>query len=112
MARLRIKIELNPGGVGVRLDKLAKISEEFEKFLRSLAQDCGTSIELGEWLAKDFYDGSFGSMVEYVKHVEVQEAVKLSSAVRNRKTGTTETTNTTNLMQIVAHMRSIPIIRI
>jgi hypothetical protein len=82
MARLRLKIELNPGGVGVRLDKLAKISEEIEKFLRSLAQDCGTTITLGEWLAKDFYDGSFGSSVEFVKNVEPPAANKFNRGLR------------------------------
>jgi hypothetical protein len=82
MARLRLKIELNPGGVGVRLDKLAKISEEVEKFLRSLAQDCGASISLGDWLAKDFYNGSFGSVVEYVKTVEHEAASKFNTGLR------------------------------
>lgn len=82
MARLRIKIELNPGGVGVRLDKLAKISEEIEKFLRSLAGDCGAAIAPGEWLAKDFYDGSFGSVVEYAKHVEAPTAHKFNDGLR------------------------------
>jgi hypothetical protein len=82
VARLRIKIELNPGGVGVRFDKLAKISEEVEKFLRSLAQDCGTPVFPGEWLAKDFYDGSFGSVVEYVKNVEAPAAVKFNAGLR------------------------------
>jgi len=82
MARLRLKIELNPGGVGVRLDKLAKISEEVEKFLRSLAQDCGTPISPGEWLAKDFYDGSFGSLIEFVKNVETPSAAKFNSGLR------------------------------
>ncbi len=82
MARLRIKIELNPGGVGVRLDKLGKISEEVEKFLRSLAHDCGTAVEPGEWLAKDFYDGSFGSQVEFVRNVETPEAVKFNNGIR------------------------------
>lgn len=82
MARLRIKIELNPGGVGVRLDKLAKITEEVEKFLRSLAQDCGAAVAPGEWLAKDFYDGSFGSQVEFVRNVEPPEAVKFNNGIR------------------------------
>jgi hypothetical protein len=82
MARLRIKIELNPGGIGVRLDKLAKISDKVEKFLRSLDNDCGTSVSPGEWLAKDFYDGSFGSAVEYVKNVEAPAAVKFNAGIR------------------------------
>jgi hypothetical protein len=82
MARMRIKYELNPGGVGVRLDKLAKISEEFEKFLRSLAQDCGAPVSFGEWLARDFYNGSFGSLVEYVNNVELPTAVKFNAGIR------------------------------
>jgi hypothetical protein len=44
--------------------------------------DCGTSISPGEWLAKDFYDGSFGSVVEFVKNVEPPEAVKFNSSIR------------------------------
>jgi hypothetical protein len=82
MARMRIKYELNPGGVGVRLDKLAKISEEFEKFLRSLAEDAGAKVAIGEWLAKDFYDGSFGSQVEYVRNVEPHVAIKFNEGIR------------------------------
>ena len=82
MARMRIKYELNPGGVGVRLDKLAKISEEFEKFLRSLANDCGAPVALGGWLAKDFYDGSFGSQIEYLSNVEAAAANKFNSGIR------------------------------
>ena len=82
MARLRIKIELNPGGVGIRLDKLAKISEELEKFLRSLAIDCGTPIVAGDWLAKDFYDSSFGSSVEYMGNVETPAAIKFNNGLK------------------------------
>lgn len=82
MARLRIKIELNPGGVGVRLDKLAKITEEVEKFLRFLASDCGAPVAPGEWLATDFYDGSFGSNVEYVNTVEPPQAMKFNNGLR------------------------------
>jgi hypothetical protein len=82
MARIRLKIELNPGGIGVRLDKLAKISEQMEKFLRSLAADCGALVAMGDFLAKDFYDGSFGSVVEYVKSVEHGTAIKFNSGIR------------------------------
>lgn len=66
MARIRFKIELNPGGDGVRLDKLAKITGELEKFLRQLAQDSGIEIKPEEWIARDFYDGSVGATIEYV----------------------------------------------
>jgi len=82
VARIRLKIELNPGGVGVRLDKLAKISTEVEKFIRLLAIDAGASPQLGDFVAKDFYDGSFGSVVEYANNVDASAAVKFNGGLR------------------------------
>ena len=43
MARLRIRIELNRGGVGVPLRKFANLVDEAKKFLRLLAEDIGRS---------------------------------------------------------------------
>lgn len=82
MTRIRLKIELNPGGEGVRLDKLAKISMEIEKFIRFLATDVGASPQLGDFVAKDFYDGSFGSVVEYVNNVDPAAAMRFNSGLR------------------------------
>lgn len=82
MTRIRLKIELNPGGVGVRLDKLAKISTEIEKFIRLLASDAGATPQPGELLAKDFYEGSFGSVIEYVHNVDPLAAVKFNQGLR------------------------------
>ncbi len=82
MTRIRLKIELNPGGVGVRLDKLAKISTEIEKFIRLLAIDAGAEPQLGDFVAKEFYDGSFGSVVEYVNNVDPAAAVNFNSGLR------------------------------
>ncbi len=82
MTRIRLKIELNPGGVGVRLDKLAKISTEVEKFIRLLASDAGVTPQPGELLARDFYEGSFGSVIEYVHNVEPSAAVKFNQGLR------------------------------
>jgi hypothetical protein len=82
VTRIRLKIELNPGGEGVRLDKLAKISTEIEKFIRLLATDAGASPQLGDFVAKDFYDGSFGSVVEYINNVDPTAAVKFNSGLR------------------------------
>lgn len=82
MTRIRLKIELNPGGVGVRLDKLAKISTEVEKFVRLLAVDAGVSPALGDFVAKDFYEGSFGSVVEYVNNVDPAAATKFNNGLR------------------------------
>lgn len=64
MARLRFKLEINPGGHGVRLDKLGKLSGSVERFLRNLADDAGAKLSIGDLVASDFYDSSFGSTVE------------------------------------------------
>jgi hypothetical protein len=81
VTRIRLKIELNPGGMGVRLDKLAKISEEIEKFLRALAKDVGAAPQIGDFLAREFRDGSFHSMVEYVHNVEPVIASKFNDGL-------------------------------
>lgn len=66
MGRLRFKLEINPGGHGVRLDKLGKLSGSVERFLRNLADDAGAKLTIGDLVASDFYDSSFGSTVESV----------------------------------------------
>ncbi len=82
MTRIRLKIELNPGGDGVRLDKLAKISTEVEKFIRLLATDAGAEPHLGDFVAKDFYDGSFGSVIEYAGNVDPRAVDKFNGGLR------------------------------
>ena len=82
MARLRIKLELNPGGDGIRLDKLANISSELEKFLRSLAKDCGVSAAPGDWVARNFYNSSVGAVLEHSGIVEPAAATKFNSGIK------------------------------
>jgi len=82
MSRLKITLELNPGGEGVRLDKLANISGELEKFLRSLAHDCGVNVEPGEWVAREFYNSSVGAIVEHIGTVDPAVAVKFDAGIR------------------------------
>lgn len=82
MSRLRLKLELNPGGDGIRLDKLASISGELEKFLRNLANDCGVKVEPGEWVARQFYNSSVGAVLEHVEHVEPVAVQKFNDGVR------------------------------
>jgi hypothetical protein len=61
MARIRIRLVINKGRLGAPLAKLGRISEQAEKFLKSLAADCQIETHPGEWLAVNFGDGS----VEY-----------------------------------------------
>lgn len=82
MSRLKVKLELNPGGDGVRLDKLANISGELEKFLRSLASDCGVNVQLGEWIARDFYNASVGALIEHVGTVDPAATLKFNAGIR------------------------------
>ena len=70
MTTLRISIELNPGGEGVRLDKLAKFSGEAEKFLRYLLGDLGLQVPQGDFVAKKFYNSSVGFVSELPRSVE------------------------------------------
>jgi hypothetical protein len=58
MARLRIRLQFNPGRVGSPMDKLGEFSSQTERFLRSLSLDLGIKIKKGDWLARNFSNGS------------------------------------------------------
>ncbi len=66
MARLRIRIELNRGGVGVPLHKLSSVVHEAQKFFQMVAQDVHIEKNQGEWLAFDFDNESLNFTAEYV----------------------------------------------
>ena len=66
MARLRIRIELSRGGVGVPLHKLASVVEEAQKFFHMLAEDVHIEAQRGEWLGFDFDNQSLNFTAEYV----------------------------------------------
>lgn len=74
MATLKIRFSINKGRHGAPLAKLARISEQAEKFLRSLAADSGVEVKQGEWLAANFKNGS----VEY--DAEFQGAINSAAA--------------------------------
>src|SRR6185437_15308397 len=66
MARLRIRIELSRGGVGVPLHKLASVVDEAQKFFHMLAEDVHVDQNKGEWLGFDFDNESLNFTAEYV----------------------------------------------
>src|SRR5262249_11161966 len=70
MSRLRIRMELNRGGVGVPLHKLASVVEEAQKFFRMLGDDVHIDNDRGEWLGLDFDNKSLNFTAEYVGPVE------------------------------------------
>ena len=65
MPRLRVRFALNRGRRGAPLAKLGKISEQAEKFLRALAEDCAIETHANEWLAVNFGDGSIEFDAEF-----------------------------------------------
>ena len=73
MARLRVRIELNRGGVGVPLHKLASVVQESQRFFQMLSQDVHIERERGEWLAFDFDRESLNFTAEYVGPVSAEQ---------------------------------------
>jgi len=73
VARLRVRVELNRGGVGVPLHKLASVVQESERFFQMLAQDVHVERERGEWLAFDFDHESLNFTAEYVGPVTADQ---------------------------------------
>jgi hypothetical protein len=66
MARLRIRIELSSGGIGVPLRKLASVLVESQKFLNLLTEDVRADKQNGEWLGFDFDRENLNFTAEYV----------------------------------------------
>src|SRR5579883_2497051 len=79
MARLRIRIELSRGGVGVPLGKLASVVDEAQKFLRMLAEDIHVDSN-GEWLGFDFDHESLNFTAEFTGPVTAEQVAAFHAA--------------------------------
>jgi len=80
MARLRIRIELNRGGVGVPLRKFANLVDEAKKFLHLLAEDIQIDQTKGNWLGFDFGNESLNFTAEFVGPVTVAQVAAFHAA--------------------------------
>lgn len=65
MARIKVRFVINKGRHGAPMSKLGRISEQAEKFLKSLAADCEIESRPGEWLAVQFENGSVSYDAEF-----------------------------------------------
>ena len=74
MAKLRVRLEINRGRTGAPLAKLARIAEQAERFLRSLASDSGVVTKANEWLAVNFKNGSVSFDSEFQGEIAVAAA--------------------------------------
>lgn len=73
MARLRIRIELNRGGMGVPLHKLASVVDQAQRFFHLLSEDIHIDQSKGEWLGFDFDHESLNFTAEFVGHVTAEQ---------------------------------------
>jgi len=80
MARLRIRIELNRGGIGVPLHKLASVVEEAQKFFYLLAEDIHVDQTQGDWLGFDFGNESLNFTAEFVGPVTAEQVAAFHAA--------------------------------
>lgn len=80
MARLRIRIELNRGGVGVPLNKLASVVDQAQKFFHMLAEDVHVDQSKGEWLGFDFDHESLNFTAEFVGPVTSEQVTAFHAA--------------------------------
>lgn len=80
MSDLRLRIELNKGGMGISFHKLAEISVEAEKFLRMIVADVDRRIT-GNWIAKDFENNSVDFTAEFSGNITQEQAVLCSNAL-------------------------------
>ncbi len=80
MSRLRVRIELNRGGVGVPLDKLASVVQQAQAFFRMLGDDVHIDQSQGEWLGFDFDHESLNFTAEFVGPVTAEQVGAFHSA--------------------------------
>ena len=58
MNSLRLRVELNKGGIGIPLDQLGNIVKKTRQFLAAASKDIGFEGDPGNWVAQNFKDGS------------------------------------------------------
>ena len=80
MSRLRVRIELNRGGVGVPLDKLASVVQQSQSFFRMLGDDVHIDQRQGDWLGFDFDHESLNFTAEFVGAVTPEQVAAFHSA--------------------------------
>jgi len=80
MSRLRVRIELNRGGVGVPLNKLASVVQQSQSFFRMLGDDVHIDQSQGDWLGFDFDHESLNFTAEFVGPVSQEQVAAFHSA--------------------------------
>jgi|GraSoiStandDraft_12_1057312.scaffolds.fasta_scaffold29895_1 hypothetical protein len=71
MPRIKVRVEIKKGGVGVKLHQLADISEQSLLFLTMLCKDAGIPVEREQWIALNFDNQSVDYDCETEMEVEL-----------------------------------------
>jgi hypothetical protein len=83
MRTLRVRLELNKGRKGIPLYKLAAITDEVQRFLRSVGSDLGISAPKEKWLALKFGNGSVSFDAEYQDRIADQRVRQYNDELAN-----------------------------
>lgn len=69
MPKLRVRIELNKGRIGIPVGKLASVVDEIHKFFNSICEDVNVEANAEDWLALRFQEGSLAFDIENLNTV-------------------------------------------
>jgi hypothetical protein len=73
-------MELNRGGLGIPLHKLAHVVDEAQRFFRMLGEDVRIPKDRGEWIGFDFDNKSLNFTAEYVGPVTPEQVKEFYAA--------------------------------
>ena len=83
MPKLRVKIEINKGGVGVKLFKLSGIAEESLRFFQMLCKDAGIDAKPADWIAQNFGNECVDYECQTEKAVPKRKADRYTAGLRS-----------------------------
>src|SRR5881409_3789387 len=82
MGRLRIRVELNKGGQGIVLDKLAAVAQHTVAFLHAFSSDVGLGDATRKWLAENFTNNSVDFDCRFTSGLDTPQLNRCRRALR------------------------------
>jgi hypothetical protein len=87
MAKIRVRVRLNKGRIGIPLYKLGAIVKETEAFFSMLGQDVELPGVKKQWLGLDFENSSVAFSIEYVSPVATEMAALFATSIDDIRQG-------------------------
>jgi hypothetical protein len=82
MGRLRVRVELNKGRIGIPITKLASVVSAIHKFFGKICEDINVETNLDDWLAVHFEEGSLAFDVENPNIVDDSSASSFNRTLK------------------------------